>query len=153
MNTDITFRIASITDANIMSELNSKNLPQNYPLYYWIYQLLFSNNSFLAFKDNLLIGYVFSFSLSTDQQQTMQTATICSLVVDPDYRKLGIASKLLDLTKNSYTIPIKLILHVNTTNHNAKKLYEKKNFKVSKLIPNYYSINQDAYQMFIFKNF
>ena len=40
---NITFRIAGVADASItfLSELNSKNLPENYPLYYRIYQLLF----------------------------------------------------------------------------------------------------------------
>lgn len=147
---EITFRMAGVTDASIMSDLNSKNLPENYPFYYWIYQLLFYKNSFLAFKNNCLVGYIFSFS--TELEQTIQTATICSLVVDPSYRKLGIASKLLDLTKSSYTTPIKLYLHVNTKNINAIKLYKKKNYQISKLIPNYYT-NEDGYQMFIFKNF
>jgi len=150
-NNKITFRMASVADASSMSELNSKNLPENYPLYYWIYQLLFSNNSFLAFNGNCLVGYIFSFS--TNQEQTIPTATICSLVVDPEFRKLGIASKLLDLAKNSYTVPIKLILHVNTKNKNAIKLYKKKGYQISKLVPKYYNINEDGYQMIHFKNF
>ena len=148
---EITFRMANVTDASIMSTLNSKNLSENYPFYYWIYQLLFSKNSFLAFKDDYLVGYIFSFS--TEQEQTIQTATIYSLVVDPNYRKLGIASKLLDLAKSSYTAPIKLYLYVNTKNENAIKLYKKKSYQISKLLLNYYSINEDGYQMFIFKNF
>jgi len=144
----ITFRIAGVTDTSIMSDLNSKNLSENYPFYYWIYQLLFSKNSFLAFEENRLVGYIFSFL--TEQQ----TGTICSLVVDPDYRKLGIASKLLDLSKNSYTAPIKLYLHVNVNNKNAINLYIKKNYQIAKLIPNYYSNkHEDGYKMFIFKNF
>jgi ribosomal protein S18 acetylase RimI-like enzyme len=148
----ITFRMAGISDASIMSELNTKNLPENYPLYYWIYQLSgFSSNSFLAFNGDHLVGYIFSFS--TNQEQTIPTATICSLTVDPEYRKLGIASKLLDLAKNSYTAPIKLILHVNTKNENAIKLYKKKGYQISKLVPNYYNVNEDGYQMSNFKNF
>lgn len=150
-NNGITFRMAGVADASIMSELNSKNLPENYPLYYWIYQLLFSNNSFLAFNGIHLVGYIFSFS--TNQEKTIPTATICSLVVDPEYQKLGIASKLLDLAKNSYTAPIKLILHVNTKNENAIKLYKKKGYQISKLVPDYYNINEDGYQMSNFKNF
>jgi ribosomal protein S18 acetylase RimI-like enzyme len=148
---NITFRIASVADASIMSELNSKNLPENYPLYYWIYQLLFSKNSFLAFNGVHLVGYIFSFS--TEQEQTIQTATICSLVVDSNYRKLGIASKLLDLAKNSYTTPIKLYLHVNTKNENAIKLYKNNGYQITKLVPKYYSVNEDAYHMSCFKNF
>jgi ribosomal protein S18 acetylase RimI-like enzyme len=148
---NITFRIAGVADASIMSELNSKNLPENYPLYYWIYQLLFSKNSFLAFNGVHLVGYVFSFS--TEQEQTIQTATICSLVVDSNYRNLGIASKLLDLAKNSYTTPIKLYLHVNTKNENAIKLYKKNGYQITKLVPKYYSVNEDGYQMVHFKNF
>lgn len=150
----ITFRMAGVADASIMSDLNSKHLPENYPLYYWIYQLLFSKNSFLAFENERLVGYVFSFSTNLEQTiQTIQTATICSLVVEPNYRKLGIASKLLDLAKNSYTAPIKLYLHVNTKNENVIKLYKKKGYQISKLVPNYYNINEDGYQMSNFKNF
>lgn len=151
MNDTISFRVASIIDASIMSELNSRNLPENYPLYYWIYQLLFSKNSFLAFKDKSLVGYIFSFS--TQLENSISTATICSLVVDPSYRTLGIATKLLDLSLSSYTAPFKLFLHVNTENKNAIRLYSKNSYKINKLIPNYYNQNEDAYQMFIFKNF
>lgn len=148
----ISFRIASVADASIMSELNLKQLPENYPLYYWIYQLLFSNNSFLAFDGNKLVGYIFSFY--TPFEHYIQTASICSLAVDSEYRNIGIASKLLDLSFSSYNIkPTKIYLHVNTKNENAIKLYQKKGYKINKLVPKYYNEKEDAYQMFIFKNF
>lgn len=170
MNIDlITFRIANFTDSTDMSNFNIKNSLENYPIYYWTYNLLFYSNSFLAFHNNNLIGYIFSFPTSTEIH--LQTATICSLVVDYNYRNIGIASNLLDLCKTSYTtIPIKIYLHVNIVNENAIKLYKKKGYRVSKLIPEYYTktntnINTntdtdigtitytDAYQMFTFKNF
>lgn len=158
MNIDhITFRIANLFDSNSMKNLNSKFL-ETYPIYYWTYQLFFYSNSFLAFHNDNLIGCIFSFPTSIENN--LQIATICSLVVDNNYRNIGVASKLLDLCKSSYNIvPIKIYLHVNIINNNAIKLYTKKNYRISKLIPKYYSdtentnVDTDAYEMFTFKNF
>lgn len=61
-----------------------------------------------------------------------------------EYRKKGIASKLMDKMFEEKVNNI--TLEVRTTNKQAIKLYEKYNFKIASTRKNYYG-NEDAYLM------
>ena len=67
------------------------------------------------------------------------------------YRNQGYGSKIMQIIKDKY--PNKNItLFVSTKNHPALKLYRKHNFKIYKLIKNYYNNSQDAYYMVFHNN-
>lgn len=73
-------------------------------------------------------------------------ARIYSLNVHPDFRRMGIASLLLDfasdiLGKNGYD---NITLETGITNTAAQNLYRSKDFNVDKKLFNYYTNGDDA---------
>lgn len=77
-----------------------------------------------------------------------ETIDILYVVVEPDYRKKGIGSKLLN-----EIIKMKckhIMLEVNTKNIAAINIYKKNNFKIINTRKNYYKTD-DAYVMELIK--
>ncbi|MCZ7402307.1 MAG: N-acetyltransferase [Candidatus Methanoperedens sp.] len=73
-------------------------------------------------------------------------ARIYSLNVHPEYRRVGIASSLIDflsdlLEKNGYD---NITLETGITNTAAQNLYRSKGFHVDKKLSNYYTNGDDA---------
>ena len=76
---------------------------------------------------------------------------ILLISISKKYRNQGYGSKILQIIKDNY--PNKNItLFVSTKNYPALKLYRKHNFKIYKLIKNYYNKTHDAYYM-VFNNY
>ena len=72
---------------------------------------------------------------------------ILSIVVDPVYRKRGIATNLIKFLISNYCYQEKtLTLEVNTNNIAGVKLYEKLGFKIVNTRKKYYK-DEDAYLM------
>ena len=63
---------------------------------------------------------------------------IVNVVVNPSYRKKGIATKLIDYAISQFDDLKSIMLEVNENNSNAISLYNKNNFKVINKRNNYY---------------
>jgi ribosomal-protein-alanine N-acetyltransferase len=79
-------------------------------------------------------------------RQTILNARVYSLNVHPEYRRLGIASSLMDfgmdiLRKRGYK---NITLEVGINNQAAQNLYMSKGFVVDKILYNYYKNDDDA---------
>ncbi len=95
-------------------------------------------------KEEKLIGYL-SARIFEDH------AEILNIVVEKEFQKQGIGTKLLQTLINEVeTRTIKsVILEVRASNHNAQKLYQTLGFEKILTKPNYYP-NEDAY-IFLWK--
>lgn len=63
---------------------------------------------------------------------------IVNVVVNPSYRKRGIATKLIEYAISQFDDLKSIMLEVNENNSNAISLYNKNNFKVINKRNNYY---------------
>jgi ribosomal protein S18 acetylase RimI-like enzyme len=77
----------------------------------------------------------------------ISNARIYSLNVHPEYRRMGIASSLMDLASD---IIIKkgfdtITLETGITNTPAQNLYRSKGFHIDKKLSNYYASGDDAF--------
>ena len=75
-----------------------------------------------------------------------ETMDIVNVVVDSEYRKQGIATKLIDYVINLYGDVENIMLEVNEKNIEAINLYKKFNFEIINIRKKYYN-GKDAYIM------
>eukprot|EP00835_Amoeboradix_gromovi_P001719 NODE_84_length_22349_cov_0.357888.p12 type:complete len:138 gc:universal NODE_84_length_22349_cov_0.357888:896-1309(+) len=130
-----------------MQNINLRNLPENYTVKYFGYHLmLWPQLSFVCLVDGKVAGYC----LGKIEEDDRFHGHITSLAVHPQYRRLGIAKRLITLsvmqmrdtwqTKGVY-------LHVRISNKNAQGLYEQIGFKLERLEKSYYQDGEDAISM------
>ena len=119
--------------------LLGKELNDNFIKMYNIDTVLMQNYNEIYgyFLDNKLIGFI-HIIISFDE------ADIVNIIVNKDYRNLGIGSKLIDYCIEKHDLKA-LNLEVKENNP-AVSFYEKKGFKIMRKIPNYYK-DCDAYFM------
>ncbi|KAF8412794.1 hypothetical protein HHK36_000764 [Tetracentron sinense] len=95
--------------------------------------------------------------LRYDTSRTDQTVVyILTLGVVDSYRNLGIATSLIrKVIKYASSIPTcqAVYLHVVAENHPAISLYKKMLFKCVQRLPNFYCINDQIYDAFVFVYF
>ena len=135
-------RKANIYDIPRMNELGSL-LEENFSKVYSISEMLEDNISkvFVYEKDDQVVGFI----LATDLQETCD---ILSVVVDPNYRRMKVASNLIDYLISDLDENLKLItLEVSTKNTPALKLYDQFGFEVVNIRKKYYQNGDDAYLM------
>ena len=135
-------REANIYDIPRMNELGSL-LEENFSKVYSISEMLEDNISkvFVYEKDDQVVGFI----LATDLQETCD---ILSVVVDSNYRRMKIASNLIDYLISDLDENLKLItLEVSTKNTPALKLYDQFGFEVVNVRKKYYANGDDAYLM------
>lgn len=98
---------------------------------------ILNNNSaayFIAFCDDKVVGYVGMYDL-------IDEVSIINIAVSPDFRRGGIAQKLLEKTEEfalSRGCP-SIALEVRESNIPARSLYEKNGYKVYGRDKDYYS--------------
>jgi ribosomal-protein-alanine N-acetyltransferase len=98
------------------------------------------NPIFIYKKDNKIVGYI----LWLKRKNYYRLYSLC---IKKEFQGQGIATKLLGYSFK--TIDTKsFTLEVKTTNQSAIKLYEKNNFKIKKVLKNYYPNNIDGYLMY-----
>ena len=130
-------------DTYILEELGNECLP----IYYKSKDILdlLSDDKYRLFKviiDNKIIGLCFI-------QVFLERNHIMSLCIKPKYQKLGIGSKIIQYIDSLNNKPISL--YVQSSNVSAVNFYLKNNFKIVKIIPDYYLIleNKEAYYMIL----
>lgn len=102
--------------------------PNNKMIYY-LCCTVFSKFSFIAFKDNQPVGFIFSML-----DAVQQSIWIHQIAVIPTEQGLGIGSKLLGavekaLESNKRVKPNQIRLAVKQDNHKAKDFYNKFNYQ------------------------
>ena len=83
------------------------------------------------YKDNKLVGFIHITKL-------YETMDIVNVVVDSDFRKQGIATKLIDYVIKLFDDIENVMLEVNENNIAAISLYQKNKFEVINKRNNYY---------------
>lgn len=75
-----------------------------------------------------------------------ETVEICYIVVDSNYRSLGIGSEFIEYFCRDLDVG-KIVLEVRVSNERAISFYEKNGFKRVRPIKNYYADGEDALSM------
>ena len=88
------------------------------------------------YDNNKLVGFIHVL-------KTFECVEIINVVVDTEYRKQGIASKLINYVVDYYDDLEYILLEVNEHNEKAINLYNKLEFKVINVRKKYYG-NDDA---------
>ena len=157
----VTIRPAEVTDLLEMQHCNLYNLPENYNLRYWLYHMSSHPQLPQVAIDEYtgkVVGYVLAKMEDEDTTEAkgnkMSHGHITSISVLRDYRKLGIATKLMRAAQNAmqniYGAKY-CSLHVRVTNRAAITLYrDVLKYEVCSVVDEYYADKEDAYDMKLF---
>ena len=150
----IIIRKCTQEDLEAVIEVNEKELPEDYP--YFFYKSILDNypESFLvACNDNgKVIGYVMWRVEKTPAIQSLKFVNkghLVSIAVFKKYKRLGVATALLaNSLKNLKKYKIyELVLEVRVSNYTAINLYKKFNFVTNSIKEKYYRDGENAYYM------
>ncbi|KAJ1562536.1 N-terminal acetyltransferase A complex catalytic subunit ard1 [Nowakowskiella sp. JEL0078] len=146
----IEIRQATANDMMAMQNCNLMNLPENYQLKYYMYHAMsWPQLSYVA-EDHSgrIVGYVLA---KMDEDVTESHGHITSLSVMRNWRRLGIAEKLMTQSQRAMVevFGCKYVsLHVRKSNRAALQLYrDTLSFKVDNIESKYYADGEDAYAM------
>ncbi|KAG2038471.1 acyl-CoA N-acyltransferase [Suillus americanus] len=146
-------RRAEPKDLTKIHQCNLHNLPENYHMKFWAYSFItWPEISYLAEDSSgRVVGYVLSSIEPDEQYPWLQVGHVNSLSVLRTYRRLGLAKRLMLLSKQamieSYNIEY-VQLHVRKSNRAAFSLYsDKLGFKIHRKEVGYYGDGEDAYSM------
>ena len=154
-----TIRKSTFEDLELVKEVNEKELPEDYPFFF--YKSILDNypESFLVAcaKDDTskVIGYVMWRIERTPSKNSLRLVNkghLVSIAVSQEYRRLGIASALLSSSMpeiKTHSIS-EYVLEVRVSNYGAISLYEGLNFKSEGIKKKYYRDGENAYYM-VFK--
>ena len=153
-HTQIQIRRCQLNDLEEVIEINERELPEDYP--YFFYKSILDNfpESFLVAtnKDNKIIAYIMwrvEKVPSIDSLKYINKGHLVSIAVSEDFRRKGIAEVLLSTsmaTIKKHKIN-EYVLEVRVSNYSAIRLYEKFNFKVESVKKKYYRDGESAYYM------
>ena len=160
----VCIRPAEVTDLLEMQHCNLYNLPENYNLRYWLYHMASHPQLPQVAVDEFsgkVVGYVLGKMEDDDLSQAelqkgvkMAHGHITSISVLRDYRKLGIATKLMRACHHAMKTVYKakyVSLHVRVTNRAAFTLYkEVLGYETTSVAKEYYADKEDAYDMKLF---
>jgi [ribosomal protein S18]-alanine N-acetyltransferase len=101
----------------------------------------------VAALEDRLMGYVCGMVYAIGPQCV--EGYVASLAVDPDCRRMGLGTALMDAIRRRFVERgvTRLALHVRNTNVAALELYHKLGFKVEKVMPGYCEDGAPAYLM------
>ena len=139
-----------------MQQCNLFNLPENYNMRYWMYHLMtwtYLPQVAVDESTGKIVGYVLS-KMENDEDGDIAHGHITSLSVLRDYRKLGIATKLMRAThmqmQTIYGAKY-CSLHVRVSNRAALGMYsDVLKYEIIDIEPEYYADKEDAYDMILF---
>ena len=149
----VSIRRATVEDLLKMQQTNLLCLPENYQFKYYIYHYL-SWPSLLHVAedhDGKIVGYVLAKLEDEEVKPDEIQGHITSISVLRTYRRLGVASKLMEHAINmlqEYFDADFVSLHVRVTNRAALHLYHNNlGFDVRGIEKGYYADGEDAYKM------
>ena len=153
-NQEILIRRCVLNDLEGVIEVNERELPEDYP--YFFYKSILDNypESFLVAQNDSgkIIGYIMwrvEKTPSLDSLRFVNKGHLVSIAVSQEYRKKGIAKSLLSnsmSTIKKYKIH-EYVLEVRVSNYNAIKLYEQFKFQIITIKKNYYRDGENAYYL------
>ena len=136
-----------------MQQTNLLCLPENYQFKYYIYHYLSWPSLLHVAEDHngKIVGYVLAKLEDEDIKQGEIQGHITSISVLRTYRRLGVASKLMNHALNmmqEYFDADYVSLHVRVSNRPALHLYHNNlGFDVRGIEKGYYADTEDAYKM------
>ncbi len=149
----VSIRRATVDDLLKMQQTNLLCLPENYQFKYYIYHYLSWPSLLHVAEDHngKIVGYVLAKLEDEEVKQGEVQGHITSISVLRTYRRLGVASKLMNHAINmmqEYFDADFVSLHVRVTNRPALHLYHKNlGFDVRGIEKEYYADKEDAYKM------
>jgi len=149
----VTIRRASADDLLKMQETNLLCLPENYQFKYYIYHYLSWPSLLHVAEDNnkKIVGYVLAKLEDEEVKSGEVQGQITSISVLRTYRRLGVASKLMNHAINmmqEYFDADYVTLQVRVSNRPAIHLYQNNlGFHISSIEKEYYDDREDAYKM------
>ena len=150
----IVVRRCFLEDLEGVIEVNEKELPEDYP--YFFYKNILTNypESFQVACNNngRIIGYIMwrvERAPAINSLKLMNKGHLVSIAVLKSYRRTGIAAILL--TKSMKKLHVykidKFVLEVRVSNYVAINLYKKFNFTAQNIKEKYYRDGENAYYM------
>ena len=149
----VSIRRATVDDLLKMQQTNLLCLPENYQFKYYIYHYLSWPSLLHVAEDHngKIVGYVLAKLEDEEVKQGEVQGHITSISVLRTYRRLGVASKLMNHAINmmqEYFDADFVSLHVRVSNRPALHLYHKNlGFDVRGIEKEYYADKEDAYKM------
>ena len=150
----IIIRKCTQEDLEAVIEVNEKELPEDYP--YFFYKSILDNypESFLVACNDTgkVVGYIMWRVERTPAIHSLKLINkghLVSIAVLKNYRRLGVASALLvNSMKNIKKHKInEFVLEVRVSNYTAINLYKKYNFNTHSIKEKYYRDGENAYFM------
>jgi len=149
----VSIRRATVEDLLKMQQTNLLCLPENYQFKYYIYHYLSWPSLLHVAEDHngKIVGYVLAKLEDEDIKPGEVQGHITSISVLRTYRRLGVASKLMNHALNmmqEYFDADFVSLHVRVSNRPALQLYHNNlEFDVRGIEKGYYADKEDAYKM------
>ena len=149
----VSIRRATVEDLIKMQQTNLLCLPENYQYKYYIYHYLSWPSLLHVAEDHngKIVGYVLAKLEDEDVKPGEIQGHITSISVLRTYRRLGVASKLMNHALNmmqEYFDADFVSLHVRVSNRPALHLYHNNlGFDVRGIEKGYYADKEDAYKM------
>ncbi|MFO8019450.1 MAG: N-acetyltransferase [Promethearchaeia archaeon] len=149
-------RRCTIDDLEGVIEVNEKELPEDYPYFFYKSILEKYSDAFLVAcpNNNLekIIGYVMwrvERAPSVSSLRLIKKGHLVSIAVLEKYRRQGVATSLLDKSMPAISkFNIKeFVLEVRVSNYRAINLYEKFKYRTAKVKESYYRDGENAYFM------
>jgi len=145
-------RICTLDDLDAVIEVNERELPEDYPFFFYKNILDDYPESFLVAqnKHGKIVAYIMwrvEKAPSINSLKYVYKAHLVSIAVAENYRRRGIATKLLSNSMKAikkYKIH-EYVLEVRVSNYTAIKLYEKLDYKIESIKKNYYRDGENAY--------
>lgn len=150
----ITIRRCTLDDLEAVIDVNERELPEDYP--YFFYKSILDNypESFLVACDEngKIIGYIMWRVEKTPAITSLKLINkghLVSIAVLKNYRRLGVATALLSNSmKNLKKYKIdEFVLEVRVSNLTAINLYKNFNFATHSIKDKYYRDGENAYFM------
>lgn len=141
---DVSIRKMTVEDLDKVYELEKKVYPDPWSFSHFQYEICSNKVSYLivAESEQLLLGYAVAWFIEDEVH-------IANIAIDHEYRKLGIASRLIIIffeeacNRNLYRV----FLEVRENNLAAIQLYHKFGFESVGLRRNYYRTGENAIVM------
>ncbi|MFX1258658.1 MAG: GNAT family N-acetyltransferase [Promethearchaeota archaeon] len=155
-NQPFLIRKCRFKDLEYVKEVNEKELPEDYPFFF--YKSILDNfpESFLVActksNHNHIIGYVMWRIEKTPSKESLRLVNkghLVSIAISEGFRRWGIATALLTNSMNAIkkSNVSKYVLEVRISNYAAIELYKGFNFKIESVKKKYYRDGENAYYM------